>query len=134
MSEESSPKKLSLVPQPRSTKPTPIVPIMPSSAITDASLSMPHSGGTASIASNVTPSGFTQFEVETICRILVRLAIRMKELNNEAVYEAATTAGSSVQPLGNTNHTRRRKSGYIRQTIHYQPSKIQHHGNGDANR
>src|SRR5690349_6255236 len=78
-------------------------------------------------------SGFTPLEVEQICRILVRIAIRMEETTHETLREKTPTAGNSVQSLGNPNHTRGRKGRYIRQTVYYQSGEKQHHLNGNAN-
>src|SRR5438128_983442 len=66
-------------------------------------------------------SGFSRFEIEHICKILVRIAIRMQEVDeHETVQKSSETAGRSIQSLDTTDNTTRRKSRHILQTIHAQ--------------
>jgi len=67
-------------------------------------------------------SGFSPFEIEHISKILVRIALRMQEIDeNETVQKSSETTGRSIQSVDNTNNTTRRKSRHILQTIHAQP-------------
>src|SRR5438105_1846938 len=65
-------------------------------------------------------SGFTPLELETIHRILYRMALRLQqENNNETLPEKGTLPGT-VQPVRHPDHSAKRKGRDIRQTVHYQ--------------
>ena len=83
MSEESSPKKLSLVPHPRSTESTPIVPVLSSSAMTDPSLSVPQNSGTPNTSRTSTQQPLSHEDKLILYTALQDIANEIRRIDRE---------------------------------------------------
>lgn len=93
---------------------------MSSPAIGDPAPLTPHQCGTPDFDGVSPSSGFTPLELETIHRILLRIAQRLQQENTHETLPKERPLSDAVQPVRAALNSTGRKSRDIRQTVHYQ--------------
>ena len=96
---------------------------MSSSTIGDPAPLTPHECGTPDFEDVSPSSGFTPLELDTIYRILLRMAQRLQQENTYETLPEERPLSDTVQPVRAALNSTGRKSRNIRQTVHYQPSE-----------